>query len=153
MSEKLITTNRRAGRDYAVLERFEAGIALMGTEVKSLRVKGAMTLKDAYADFEKGEIFLVGAHIQPYEQGNIFNHEPERTRKLLMHKREIERLAQRVAEKGLTVAPLRVYFKRGIVKVELGLCRGKHQFDKRAAIKKRESDREMDRAVKQTRRG
>lgn len=153
MSEKLITNNRHAGRDYTVLERFEAGIALMGTEVKSLRNKGSMTLKDAYADFRRGEMLLVGAYIQPYEQGNIYNHEPERTRKLLMHKREIERLAQRTVEKGLTVVPLRVYFKQGLVKVEVGLCRGKHQFDKRAAIKKREGDREIDRAMKESRRG
>lgn len=152
MGEKLIASNRRAGRDYAVLERFEAGIALWGTEVKSLRVSGSMSLKDSYADIEEGEAFLVGAHIEPYAQGNIYNHDPERPRKLLMHKREILKVGQRVAEKGLTLVPLRVYFKNGLVKVELGLCRGKRSYDKRAAIKDRETKRELDRALKQARR-
>ena len=153
MGEKLITTNRRAGRDYLVLDRIEAGIALTGTEVKTLRVTGGITLKDSYADIERGEMFLVNAHITPYEQGNIYNHDPERPRKLLLHKREILRLGQRVEEKGFTLIPLRVYFKQGRVKVEIGVCKGKHSFDKREDIKKRESEREMDRAVKQARRG
>lgn len=152
MGEKTIVTNRRARRDYHVLDTFEAGIALVGTEAKSLRMTAGMTLKDSYADVRNGELFLVDAHIKPYDQGNINNHDPERPRKLLMHKREILRLTQRIEEKGLTVVPLRVYFKRGIVKVEMGLCRGKHSFDKRATIKERESKREMDRAVKTARR-
>lgn len=153
MGEKLITTNRRVGRDYQVLDKIEAGIALMGTEVKTLRVTGGITLKDSYADIERGEMFLVNAHITPYEQGNIHNHDPERPRKLLLHKREILRLAQRVEEKGFTLIPLRVYFKQGRVKVEIGVCKGKHSFDKREDIKKRDSDREMDRVLKQVRRG
>jgi len=113
-----------------------------------LRVSGGMTLKDSYVDIQTGEAILVGAHIEPYVEGNIYNHAPERPRKLLLHKREILRLWQRIAEKGLTLIPLRVYFKQGIVKVELGLCRGKHSYDKRVTIKERESKREMDRAVK-----
>jgi SsrA-binding protein len=125
--EKIIVSNRRAFHDYHVLDRVEAGISLQGTEVKSLRMKGGMQLKDCYVNFEKGEAFLVGAHINPYEMGNM-------------------------AEKGLTVIPLGVYFKKGRVKVELGLCQGKHTFDKRASIKDRESRREMDRAVKDIRR-
>lgn len=153
MSEKVIVTNRRARHDYQVLESFEAGIALVGTEVKSLRVSGGMTLKDSYADFDRGELLLVGAHINPYEQGNIYNHDPERPRKLLMHKREILKLGQRVAEKGLTVIPLRVYFKNGLVKVELGLCRGKQTLDKRVSLKEREVKRDIDRAMKTQRKG
>lgn len=152
MAEKLIAQNRRARRDYHVLDTYEAGIALVGTEVKSLRGDGSMALKDAYVDIQNGEMILVGTHIRPYEQGNINNHEPERPRKLLMHKREILRMQQRVQEKGFTVVPLRVYFKRGLVKVEVGVCRGKQSHDKREAIKERESKREMDRALKAARR-
>lgn len=153
MGEKIITTNRKAFHEYHVLDRIEAGVALQGTEVKSLRMKGSMQLKDCYVDFEKGEAVLVGAHISPYEMGNIYNHPPERPRRLLLHKREILKLSAKVAEKGLTVVPLSVYFKKGRVKIELGLCQGKHTFDKRASIKERESRREMDRAVKMVRRG
>jgi len=148
MGEKVIVTNRRVSHEYHILDRFEAGIALVGTEVKSLRMSGGMTLKDCYVDVESGEMILIGAHIQPYEQGNIYNHDPERPRKLLMHKLEIFRLSQRILEKGLTLIPLRVYFKEGLVKLELGLCRGKHSFDKRASIKERESKRDMERAIK-----
>ncbi len=153
MGEKTIVTNRRARHDYHVLETFEAGIALVGTEVKSLRVNGSMTLKDSYADLARGGLVLVGAHINPYEQGNIYNHDPERPRKLLMHKREILKLGQRAAEKGFTIIPLSVYFKNGLVKVELGLCQGKQTVDKRATIKERESKRDMDRALKTVRKG
>jgi len=148
MGEKVIVTNRRAGHDYHILDRIEAGVALVGTEVKSLRTSGSMTLKDSYGDLRNGELYLVGAHIRPYEQGNIYNHDPERDRKLLLHKHEIQKLAQRIEEKGLTLIPLRVYFKQGIVKLEMGLCRGKHSYDKRTAIKNRESQREMERAVR-----
>ncbi len=147
MGEKLVVQNRRARHDYHVLERFEAGIELVGTEVKSLR-NGNMTLKDSYAEVENGEMYLVGAHISPYEQGNIFNHDPERLRRLLMHKREILKLGARVAEKGLTLIPLRVYFKEGRAKVEIGLCRGKQTIDKRETIREREMKRETDRAIK-----
>ena len=147
MGEKVIAQNRRARRDYRVLEKHEAGIALRGTEVKSLR-QGKMTLKDSYVDVRGGELYLVHAHIPPYEHGSVFNHDPERDRKLLMHKREIIRIGSKVAEKGLTLVPLRVYFKNGRVKVEVGLCRGKHQTDKRAVIKEREAKVEMERAMK-----
>ncbi len=151
MGEKYIVNNRRARREYEILDQVEAGIELRGTEVKSLRL-GQITLKDSYADFQDGEIFLVGAHINPYEQGNIYNHDPERTRRLLLHKREILRIGQRVEEKGLTVVPLRLYFKQGRVKVLLGICRGKHTFDKRNTIRERDIKRETDRQMKDAQR-
>jgi len=147
MGEKLIVQNRRALHDYMVLERIEAGIELQGTEVKSLRA-GHITLKDSYADVEQGQIFLIGAHINLYEQGNIYNHDPERRRRLLMHRREIIKLGSRVAEKGLTLIPLRFYFKNGRVKVEIGLCRGKHTVDKRDSLRERDVKRETDRMMK-----
>ena len=147
MGEKTIVQNRRARHEYHILEHHEAGIELQGTEVKSLR-EGHITLKDSYADVEEGEMFLVGVHINPYEQGNIYNHEPERTRRLLMHKREILKLGARVAEKGLTLIPLRLYFKDGRVKVEIALCQGKHTVDKRDTIREREVKREVDREIK-----
>lgn len=153
MSEKIITTNRRAGHDYHILDRYEAGIALAGTEVKSLRTTGGIALKDAFVQTRDGEVFLVGARIEPYDKGNINNHKPERDRKLLLHKREIEKLATKVAQKGYTLIPLRLYFKRGIVKVEVGLCEGKQSHDKRDAIQARESKREIDRAMKEFRKG
>lgn len=149
--EKLIVQNRRARHDYLVLDKFEAGIELRGTEVKSLRASH-ITLKDSYADFQEGQLFLVGAHINPYEQGNIYNHDPERPRRLLMHKREMVRIGAQVAEKGLTLVPLRLYFKRGRVKVELGLCRGKHTVDKRQTLREREIERETDRIMKDSHR-
>lgn len=149
--EKLVVENRRARHDYHILERFEAGIELRGTEVKSLR-DGKMTLKDSYADIEAGEILLVGAHISPYEQGNVWNHDPERPRKLLLHKHEILKLGSQVAEKGLTIIPLRVYFKKGRAKVELGLCRGKNVVDKRATIRDRAVKREIERYMKSQKR-
>ncbi len=152
MAEKLIAQNRKARHEYHVLEHFEAGIELRGTEVKSLRA-GHVTLKDCYAEVEDGQMFLQGAHINPYEQGNIYNHDPERRRKLLMHKHEILKLGARVAEKGLTLIPLRLYFKEGRAKVEIGLCQGKHTVDKRATIREREVKREVDREVKTLRRG
>lgn len=149
MGDSTIVQNRMARRNYEILDTFEAGIALVGTEVKSLREPGSMTLKDSYADIRSnGEVYLVGAHINPYTQGNIYNHEAERPRKLLLHKREIERLSKRIAEKGLTLIPLKLYFTRGMVKVELGLGRGKNVRDKRDTIKEREGKREMDRAIK-----
>ena len=153
MSEKIITTNRRASHDYFILDKIEAGVALHGTEVKSLRATGGVTLKDSFVQERGGEMFLVNARIEPYDKGNINNHKPERERKLLMHKREIEKFAVKVAQKGLTMVPLRVYFKNGIVKVEVGLCQGKQTHDKRDAIEKRESKREIDRAMKDFRKG
>jgi len=150
MGDKTIVQNRRAQRDYHILYRIEAGIELRGTEVKSLRT-AKMTLKDSYAEVENGQIFLVGAHISPYEKGNIYNHDPERTRRLLLHKNEILKLGSQIAEKGLTVVPLRVYFKRGCVKVELGLCRGKHTIDKRRTVQERDIKRETERILKEIR--
>lgn len=150
MGEKLIVQNRRALHEYMVLDRVEAGIELQGTEVKSLRA-GHITLKDSYADVDLGQIYLIGAHINLYEQGNIYNHDPERRRRLLLHKREIIKLGSRVAEKGLTLIPLRFYFKNGRVKVELGLCRGKHTVDKRDSLRERDVKRETDRMIKDAR--
>lgn len=147
MSEKIVAENRQARRDYQVLERFEAGIVLTGTEVKSMR-GGKLTLKDSYVEERGGEFFLVNAHIPPYIHGNIFNHEPERPRKLLMHRQEIFKLTQRIMEKGLTLIPLKVYFKNGKAKVELGLCRGKAFEDRRDTIIEREAKRDIDRALK-----
>ena len=147
MSIKLIVQNRRARRDYEVLDTYEAGIELQGTEVKSIRA-GNIQLKDSYIDISHGELFLVGTYIAPYEQGNVHNHEPERRRRLLMHKREIVRLASTVAEKRYTLIPLKFYFLRGRIKVGVGLCRGKHTIDKRNTIADREAKIEMDRAVK-----
>jgi len=151
--EKIIATNRRARHDYHVLDTWEAGIALQGTEVKSMRMTAGVTIKDSFAEIRGGEVFLVGTHIEPYDQGNRFNHKPERERKLLLHRDEIKRMHQKVSEKGLTLIPLRFYFKRGVVKVELGLCKGKKTHDKRATIQERDVKREMDRAAKEFRRG
>ena len=147
MGEKTIVQNRRARHEYHILERHEAGIELVGTEVKSLR-EATVQLKDSYVDVEGGQMYLVGAHISPYDKGNIYNHDPERIRKLLMHKREILKLGARVAEKGLTIVPLRVYFKEGRVKVEIALCQGKHTVDKRDTIREREVKREVEREIK-----
>lgn len=147
MGEKIIANNKRARRDYLVLDQYEAGIELKGTEVKSLR-GGKITLKDSYIDIRDGQLYMVNTHIPPYEHGNVFNHDPERERRLLMHKREIIRLAAKVAEKGYTLIPLRVYFKNGRVKVEVGVCKGKHYADKRSTIIEREAKIEMERAMK-----
>lgn len=146
--EKVVASNRKAFHDYFVLQKFEAGIALMGTEVKSLR-DGAANLKDSYVDFQDGEAFLVGTHISPYTHGNLQNHEPERRRKLLLHRREIEKLHVQTTEKGLTVVPLRIYFKGSRVKAEIAVVRGKKQFDKRETEKNREADRELAAARKE----
>ena len=145
--EKLIVDNRRARHDYELLERFEAGMVLTGTEVKSLR-DGRVSLAQAYADVRDGEVWLVGADISVYEQGNIANHEPGRDRKLLLHKGEIDSLIGKVREKGLTLVPTRMYWKNGRAKIELALGRGKQQRDKRRDIAKREADRDMQRALK-----
>lgn len=145
--KKFIAQNKKAYHDYFVDERFEAGISLFGTEVKSLR-KGAVNLKDSYCSIKDGEIFAIGIHISPYEFGNIFNREPLRDRKLLMHKREIMKLNGALAQKGLTLIPLSLYFSGPYVKVELGLCRGKKLYDKRASMAEAESDREIERRMK-----
>lgn len=148
--EKLIASNKKALHDYFVLQKFEAGIALEGTEVKSLR-DGAANLKDAYVIFKDGQAFLFGAHISPYSHGNRENHDPIRTRKLLLHRREIEKLQAQVVEKGLTVVPLRLYFKGRNVKAEIAVVRGKKLFDKRETEKRREADREAAQAMKERR--
>ena len=148
--EKLIASNKKAFHDYFILEKYEAGIALTGTEVKSLR-EGRVNFKDSYIEVKGTEAFLHGAHISPYSHGNRENHEPERTRKLLLHKREIEKLTGQIVEKGLTVVPLRLYFKGGRVKAEIAVVRGKKLFDKRETEKKKEADRELAVAKKMTR--
>ena len=148
--EKLIASNKRAFHEYHVLDKFEAGMELTGTEVKSLRDRGA-TLKDSYIIFKAGEAFLFGAHISPYSHGNRENHDPERTRRLLLHRREIEKLEAQVVEKGLTIVPLRLYFKGGRVKAEIAVVRGKKLYDKRETEKKREADREAAVAMKRAR--
>ena len=141
-----IVRNRKARHDYEILDSFEAGIVLVGTEVKSLRaVKD--NLKDSFAAVEKGEVVLHSVHIGPYEPGNRYNHEPERPRKLLLHREEIRRLIGRTEQRGLTLVPLRLYFKRGKAKVELALARGRKRHDKREAIAKREMERDMERAI------
>ena len=147
-ANKLIVQNRKAWHDYFIEERFEAGIALHGTEVKSIR-NGGVNLKDSYCSFENGEMFAVGVHISPYEQGNIFNREPLRDRKLLMHKREIMKLQGLVQQKGYTLIPLSLYFSGSHVKMEIGLCRGKKLYDKRESDARREADRQMDRHMKE----
>ena len=147
---KIIAENRKAWHDYFVDERFEAGIALFGTEVKSLR-KGAVNLKDSYCEIRNGEIFAVGVHISPYEQGNIFNKNPLRDRKLLMHRREIMKLNGQVSQKGLTLVPLKLYFSGSRVKMEIGLCRGKKLYDKRDAAAERDANRSIDRHMKDSR--
>ncbi|MBE6593870.1 MAG: SsrA-binding protein SmpB [Ruminococcaceae bacterium] len=148
---KIVAQNKKAYHDYFVDEKYEAGIALFGTEVKSIR-QGAVNLKDCYCSLKGGELFVVGMHISPYEKGNIFNREPLRDRKLLMHKREIMKLGGLVAQKGYTLIPLSLYFSGKNVKVELGLCRGKKLYDKRDALAEKQADREMDRRMKDARR-
>ena len=145
--EKLIASNKKALHDYFVVQKFEAGLVLTGTELKSLR-DGKAQLKDAYVIFKDDEAFLFGAHISPYSHGNFQNHEPERTRKLLLHRREIDKLKVQTTEKGLSVVPLRLYFKGSRVKAEIAVVRGKKQYDKRETEKKREADRETAQALK-----
>jgi len=140
--EKVIATNRKAYHNFSILERYEAGLVLRGTEVKSLR-EAQVNFKDCYAAIDNGEAWLVGCHITPYHHGSDANHDPERKRKLLLHRREIGRLLGKVAERGLTLVPLRLYFKGGRAKVELGLARGKKLHDKRAAIRERDERREL----------
>ncbi len=150
--ERVIATNRRARHDYDILETIEAGIVLKGTEVKSLR-DSQVTFKDAYATIRHDELWLLGCHINPYSHGSDANHDPERDRKLLLHRREITRLTGKIAERGLTLIPLRLYFKEGRVKIELGLGRGRKLHDKRSAIRERDVKREMDKAARGARDG
>lgn len=146
---KVIATNRKARHEFHIEDTFEAGIVLQGTEVKSIR-QGRVNLRDGYAQITKnGEIFLHGMHISPYEQGNRFNHDPVRPRKLLLHKREIGRLAGVVREKGFTLVPLKIYFRRGKCKLELALARGKKLYDKRETLARKDAARRIERAVKE----
>lgn len=149
---KTIAVNRKARHDYFVLETFETGIELVGTEVKSLRL-GGVNLKDSWCTIDNGELFVKGMHISPYEKGNVFNRDPFRVRKLLMHKREIMRLYGKVKQEGLTLIPLSLYFKNSRVKLEMGLCKGKQLHDKREDMAKRDAKREIDRAMKSRSRG
>jgi SsrA-binding protein len=139
---KVITDNRKAGFDYQILETFESGIVLTGTEVKSIR-DGHVQLKDSYVDIHNGELFLISVHISPYKTGGHSNHAPERKRKLLMKREQIDRLDSKVREKGLSIVPLKIYLKEGLVKVEIALAKGKKSHDKREAIKRRDVDREL----------
>ena len=145
---KQVAQNKKAYHDYLILEKFEAGIELFGTEVKSIR-QGNLNLKDSYCTVKEGELFARGLHVSPYEKGNIFNRDPMRPKKLLMHKKEIMRLYGRIKQDGLALIPLSVYFKNSLVKVELGLARGKKLHDKRDSAAARDSEREMDRMKKE----
>ncbi len=144
---KIIADNRKARHDYFVIETYEAGLELFGTEVKSLRA-GNVNLKDSYCDIDQGELFAIGMHISPYEQGNIFNKDPLRPKKLLMHKREIMKLTGLVSREGYTLVPLSLYFKGSRVKMALGLCKGKKLYDKRDSAAKRDADRTIEKAMK-----
>ena len=145
---KQVASNRKAFHDYEVLERIEAGISLTGTEIKSIRSNGA-SIREAYARPLNGEMWLYGAHIAPYDAGSHMNHEPTRPRRLLLHKKEIHELARAMNERGLSVVPLNMYLKRGLAKVELGLVRGRKQYDKRQAIAKRDAERDIQRALRE----
>jgi len=145
---KIITVNRRARFDYEISDLYEAGLALQGTEVKSLR-QGHVSLKDAYGDVQNGEVYLMNAYIDPYEQGNRNNHEPERPLKLLLHKQEMRRLIGKIQERGLTLIPTRMYFAGGKAKVEIGLAKGKKNYDKRHDLKRRTAEREVERALRE----
>ena len=147
-SVKIVATNKKAYHEYFVLEKFEAGIELVGTEVKSIRA-GRVNLKESWCMIKNGEIFVNGMHISPYEQGNIFNKDPFRVRKLLMHRKEIDRLFGKIKQDGLTLIPTSVYFKNSKVKVEIGLCKGKNLHDKRETLAKKQAKRDIDRALKE----
>ena len=144
---KIVCQNKKARYNYEILEVIEAGMVLLGTEVKSLR-EGRANLKDSYARVKDGELFLMQSHISPYSHAYYYNHEPDRVRKLLVHKREIKRLQGKTQEKGLTLVPLRIYFKDGKAKVELGLGRGKRMYDKRETLKRKTEQRDLERAIK-----
>ncbi|MCI8663916.1 MAG: SsrA-binding protein SmpB [Hungatella sp.] len=146
---KLIANNKKAYHDYFIEDKYETGIELFGTEVKSIRM-GKCSIKEAFIRIEKGEVYIYGMHINPYEKGNIFNKDPLRTRKLLLHKSEIAKLGSKIVEKGYTLVPLQVYFKGSLVKVEMGLAKGKKLYDKRDDIAKKDQKREIEREMKQT---
>ena len=144
---KLVANNKKAYHDYFIEEKYEAGLVLHGTEVKSLRM-GKCSIKEAFIRIENGEVFIYGMHISPYEKGNIFNKDPLRVRKLLLHKQQIRKLIGNSSEKGYTIVPLQVYFKDGRAKIEIGLAKGKKLYDKRADMAKRDAQRDMERALK-----
>lgn len=147
-SARSLAVNKHVSHDYTILERFEAGMVLLGSEVKSIR-EGRISLKESYGEVRNGEVFLVKCHVSPYEAANIFNHEPLRDRRLLLHRREIKRLSGKVQERGLTLVPTRVFVNdRGKIKVELALVRGKREYEKREALKKRDTDREIRAEIK-----
>ena len=146
-SIKLVANNKKAYHDYFIDEKYEAGIELFGTEVKSIRM-GKCSVKEAFVKIDRGEVYVCGMHISPYEKGNIFNKDPLRVRKLLLHKTEINKLAAKIAEKGYTLVPLQVYFKGSLVKVQIGLARGKKLYDKRADIAKKDQRRELEKEFK-----
>ncbi|GMR03228.1 MAG: SsrA-binding protein SmpB [Thermodesulfovibrionia bacterium] len=148
--KNVVSTNRKAYHDYSIEETYEAGISLLGTEVKSMR-EGRVNLKDSYAVVKGNEIFLFNCHISPYSHGNIQNHDPLRTRKLLLHRREIDKLWGKLSQKGFTLVPLRIYFRRGKAKVEIGLVKGKRKYEKRAAIKEKEAQMEIQRHLRRGR--
>ena len=148
MSIKTVATNRKARHQYQFHDTFEAGLVLLGSEIKSIRA-GRVSLQDGYVSFEGGEAWLVNVHIAPYEQANRQNHEPRRRRKLLLHRREIDRLRARVQERGFTVVPTKLYLKDGLAKIEIALVRGKRQYDKRQALAQRDSKRQVERAIKE----
>lgn len=149
-NQRVISNNRKARHDYDVLDTLECGIVLVGSEVKSLR-EGKVSLEEAYGRIRAGEVWLIGCDIQEYAQSNRFNHEPRRPRKLLLHRREIEKFAAKAYQQGLTLVPLKMYFKEGRAKVLLGVCRGRRQYDKREVLKKKTIKREIDRAMRQGR--
>ena len=147
-SVKLIANNKKAYHEYFVLETYEAGIELFGTEVKSIRL-GQCSIKESWIGIEKGEVYINAMHVNPYEKGNIFNKDPLRVKKLLMHKTEIRKMQAKLQEKGLTLIPLKVYFKGSLVKVEVGLCKGKKLYDKREALAKKDVKRDLERSMKE----
>jgi SsrA-binding protein len=146
-TKKVLAVNRKARFNYAIEDTVDCGIELKGTEVKSMK-EGSFSFSDSHAKIENGELWLVGMHITPYRFGNIYNHEPDRTRKLLVHRQEIKRLNRKVRERGLTLVPISFYLSRGLVKLELGICRGKKTFDKREEIKRRDLKREAERELR-----
>ncbi len=146
--ERVIAENRQARHEYFVLEALEAGIELVGTEVKSIRL-GGVNLKDSWCEIRDGQIYAIGVHISPYEKGNIYNRDPRRDRRLLIHKSEIRRLFDKVRQEGLTIVPLRLYYKGSHVKMEIGLCKGKKLYDKRDDMAKRQSERDIERVLKE----
>lgn len=146
-SDKVLAQNRKASHDYTILDTIEAGMVLTGTEIKSVR-KAKINLKDGYCSFRKGELFLVNVYISPFEQGTIFNHDPLRTRKLLLHKAQLTRLSNDVKLEGHTIIPLKVYIKNGVAKLLLGIAKGKKNYDKRESLKQKDMKREVERALK-----